>query len=84
LESRSQALLVVDHEPEVPRTVRGLGSSRRERDELVSHVGERHAADTSTQLELEETAVPRERLVDVVNLERNMVDADESRHRVRP
>jgi hypothetical protein len=84
LEPRSHAFLVVDDEAEVPRTVRGLGSSRRKRDELVSHVDERHGGDTSAQFEVEETAVPGKRLVYVANLERNVVDADEPRHRTRP
>ena len=54
----------------------------RERDELVAHVDERHLrADAAAQLELEEPPVPGERLVDVADLERDVVDPDEPGHR---
>ena len=53
----------------------------RERDELVAQVDERHpVADPPAQLELEEAAVPGDRLVEVAHLERDVVDADEPRH----
>ncbi len=73
--------LVVDDEAEVPLAVDVRVRVAGERDELVAHVDERHLrADATAQLELEEAAVPRERLVDVADLERDVVDPDEARH----
>ena len=51
----SYALLVVDDKAEVPGLIGGLTAPRREGDELVSHVDERHVvAVTSSQREFEE------------------------------
>src|SRR5580700_8861737 len=56
-------------------------SAGGERDELVPHVDERHSrACAAAKLELEEAPVPGERVVDVVDLERDVVDADEAGH----
>src|SRR5436190_15541012 len=74
-------LLVVDDETEVPCGVAlALGTSR-ERDELVAQVDERHlTAAAAAQLELEELPVPRQGLIDVAHLERDVIDPDEPCH----
>src|SRR5207237_6133900 len=57
------ALLIVRH----PRQV----------DELVAHIDKGGALMPVAQVEVEDLAVPFERLVDVADLDRHMVDADE-------
>src|SRR5919108_1103724 len=82
LKGRADALLVIDDEPEVPSLVGRLRSAGLERDELVAHVDEGHRpSGPPPQLEFEEASVPRHRLVDVTDLERDVVDADEACHR---
>jgi hypothetical protein len=51
----------------------------RERDELVAHVHEGHAAGAAAELEVEDAPVEGERLLDVADLEGDVVDADEAR-----
>ena len=48
-------------------------------DELIAHVDERHAGAAPAQRELEQPPVERERLVDVADLERDVVDPDQTR-----
>src|SRR3712207_9409789 len=79
--SRAHRLLVVDHEPEVPVRVRRLRPALAERQELVAHVDEGGPPGPAAQLEGEEPPVERERLVDVPDLQRHVVDADQQRHR---
>ena len=74
-------LLVVDDEPEVAGSVGWLGAPAGEREKLVAHVDERHAvADAAAELELEEASVPGERVLDVVDFERDVVDPHEPGH----
>src|SRR4029450_183977 len=80
LERLARRLLVVDDEPEVPVRVRRLRSSLREGDELIADVDERHPSEVAPELELEDPAVPLERLVDVADFQRDVVDANEPRH----
>ena len=51
-----------------------------ERDELVAQLDERHPADAAAQLDLEQAAVELERLVDRVDLERDVIDPDGAGH----
>ena len=82
---RADPLLVIDDEAEVPASVVGLRSASRKRDELIPHVNEGHrCADPAAQLELEEASVPGERLVDLTDLKRDVIDPDEACHRSRP
>ena len=75
----SDGLLVVHHQPEVARLVWRLGSAGGYRDELVGHIDERHRrTDAAAHLELEETSVPREGVIDVADLERNVVNPNEA------
>ena len=80
LQSLPSRLLVVDDEPEVPVCVGLLRAAGRESDELVAHVDEGHPrAASPAELELEDAPVELERLLDVADLERNVVQADERR-----
>ena len=57
-----------------------LRAPARERDELVAHVDERHLPAAAAQLEPEDRLPERERLIDVVDLERDVVHPHEPRH----
>ena len=79
LQSCSDGLLVVHDQPEVARLIWGLASPGGHRDELVADINERHRrACAATQLEFEETSVPREGFLDVTDLERDVVDPNEA------
>ena len=69
----SPVVLVVDDEAEMTAIVRGLPSSRLERQELIAQVDEGRTLAPTSQLEVEQAAVERERLVDVSDLECDMV-----------
>jgi hypothetical protein len=72
-------LLVVDDEPEVTGSIGLLRGRRGEREELIAHVDERHpTAVAAAELELEEAVVPVEGLLDVADLERDVIDANET------
>jgi hypothetical protein len=79
LQSCPRRLLVVYDEAEVPVGVRRLRAAGRESDKLVAEVDERHPRRAAAQLEAEDAAVKLERLVDVADFERDVVDADEAR-----
>jgi len=79
LEHAPGRLLVVDDEAEVARPVGRLRATVHERDELVADVHEGHAGRAAAQPEVEQTAVELERAVDVVDLQRDVVDPDEPR-----
>jgi catechol 2,3-dioxygenase-like lactoylglutathione lyase family enzyme len=79
-ERLARRLLVVDDETEVARPIRGLRSPLGERDELVAQIDEGHAPGAAAKLELEDPAVELECFVDAPDLERDVVDADESGH----
>src|SRR5208337_3984470 len=68
---------IVHNEPEMPLVVCWLRASFHERDELVAHVDEGDAFPSPAQLEFEDPPVEGERLVDVSDLERYVVDAYE-------
>jgi hypothetical protein len=58
-------ILVVDDEAEMTAIVRGLPSPRLERQELIAEVDEGRTLAPTSQLEVEQAAVERERLVDI-------------------
>src|SRR3954453_18619666 len=62
----------------MPRIVTGLASALREGDELVAHVDEGHARHSPAKLDLEDLSVKAERLLDVADLERDVVDPGET------
>jgi hypothetical protein len=76
-----RAIAVVDDETDVARLVRGLTPAVREREELVAHVDERHAPPVpAAQPDVEDPPVEVECLVEVADLDRDVVDADEPGH----
>ncbi len=50
-------------------------------DELVADVDEGHLRPAAPQLQLEDPAEEGQRLLDVADLDRDVVDPDEARHR---
>ncbi len=60
-------------------SVARLRPALHEREELVADVDEGGALRTASELEVEQSAVEVECAVDVVDLERDVVDADEPR-----
>ena len=70
---------VVDHEPEVALPVRPGAMALREREELIAHVEEGHPGHPAAQLEAEQAPVEVERGVEIADLERHVVDADQAR-----
>jgi hypothetical protein len=65
----------------MPLLVGGLRAPRGERDELIAHVDEGHpGSGAPAQLKVERTPVPRERVLDVADLERYVVDAEQASH----
>ena len=83
----AHGVAVVDHEPEVAVVVLGA-AALREREELVAHVEEGHPRHPPAQLEGEQPPVEVERGVEIADLERHVVDADQASFRhariVRP
>src|SRR5207253_2366986 len=76
LERAAGRLLVVDDEPEV-RFLRAR-PPLEQGEELVAHPEERGAGDAAHRRGLEEVGVERDRLVDVVDLQRDVIDSDET------
>ena len=62
------------------RIVRRLRATLAHGQELVAHVDEGHAVNAPAQLEVEQAPVERERGVEVADLERDVVDAEQARH----
>jgi hypothetical protein len=75
----ADALAIVDDQPEVAGAIRRLRAPGGEHEELVAHVEEGHVPSAATQLELEDAPVEVEPLLEVVDLEDDVVDADEAR-----
>lgn len=77
----ADALLVVDHQAEMPRSVRGLSTTRGQGDELIADVNERHpVAVTAAQLKLKHAFIPSKGLIDVTDLKGDVVDSDQASH----
>ena len=69
----------------MPPLVRRLYPARCERYELVAQIDEGHrAANPASEVELEEAPVPLKRFIDVIDLDRNVIDPDQPGHRKRP
>ena len=69
-------LLVIDHQAEMAAVVRRLPAALLQGDELVAQIDEGHGVGLAAQVEGEETAVERQRLFDVPDLQCDMVEAD--------
>ena len=76
LERAAGGLLVVDDESEV--RLLGARPPLEQGEELVAHAEKRGARDAAHRRGLEEVGVERDRLLDVVDLERDVVDPDET------
>src|SRR5215469_11248 len=72
-------LLVIDDESDMTAIVGGLSSPLLQGDELVPQIDERHGVALAAQFECEETPVKRQRLFDVTDLQRYVVESNESR-----
>src|SRR5258708_10955306 len=68
---------VVDDDAEMPVLARLLGARFHQGDELITHVDEGLALAFAAQRELEDLAVEGKRLLDVADLERDVVHADQ-------
>src|SRR5262249_12264268 len=79
LQGAPRRLLVVDHQAEMAAVVGRLLAALLERDELIAEVDEGHGLALAAQLEREKLAIERQRLLDVADLERDMVEAHNSR-----
>src|SRR5206468_3282582 len=78
LQRAPHSLLVVDDEPEVAIVVAALRARCAQREELVAQFDERHVGPSAAaELEGEDSPVPLKRLVDVADLQRDVVDANE-------
>ena len=71
--------LVVDDKTEMTAIVGWLFATLLERDELVAQIDEGHGVALAAQLEGKEAAVERERLFNVGNLERDVVETHQAR-----
>ena len=65
----------------MPVTVGRVCPAGSESDELVAQVDERHTGASPAEGHREDPAEKRKRLVDVVDLDRHVVDPDHPRHR---
>src|SRR4029077_19196472 len=79
LGTRLHARTVIDDKADMAPLDAGLlmVGHPRHVDELVAHVDKGGAFAAAAQVEIEDLAVPVERLVDVADLDRDMVDADQ-------
>src|SRR6185369_10782178 len=77
LDRRSSGFLVLDHQAEMAAAGRRGVGRFLQREEMVAEVDEGHARLLAAKLQGEELAVEIECLVDVADLDRNMVEADE-------
>src|SRR5262249_24324074 len=79
LEGGPRCLLVIDHQSEMATIVRGLLAAFLKSNELVAQIDKGHRIALAAQLELEEAAVERQRLLDVSHFQRYVVEADDAR-----
>src|SRR5262249_23265234 len=75
-ERAAHRVLVVDHESEMAAAVGRLRAAFLQREELIAQIDERRGLTLAAQLELEQTAVEGQRLLDVADLERDMIETD--------
>src|SRR6185369_5452630 len=78
LELLAGRFLVIDNQTEMATVISGLFTAPLQRNELIAQVDEGHGIAFAPQLECEEAAVERQRLLDVADLERDMVEADDA------
>src|SRR5262249_11179509 len=73
------SLLVLDNEAEMASVVGGLLAALLQRDELVAQIDKRHGVALAAQLKAKEAAVECQRLLDVADLERNVIEPHDAR-----
>ena len=79
LEQLAYRLLVIDDEPKMARRVGAARTAVTERQELVAHIEERHPGLALDAPQLENRAIERDRLLEIADLERDVVDPDQMR-----
>src|SRR5262252_3743524 len=72
-------VFVVDDQSEMTAAVGRLRAALLQREELVAQVDERRGLALAAQLELEQTAIKGQRLVDIADLQRDMVETHGAR-----
>ena len=75
-ERLADRVLVIDHEPEMTPVIGGLLAALLQREELIAKIDEGRGLALAAQLEVEQPTVEGQRLVDVADLERDMIEAD--------
>ena len=75
----SHAGAVINDEPEMPVVVRTLRSPFGQRDELIAHVDEGGVWAATPQCKRENASIEGQRLLDIPDLERDMIDTDQVR-----
>src|SRR5439155_20229282 len=69
-------LLVVDHQAKVPAIVGRLLAALLQGQELVAEIDESHAVALAAKLEIENTAIERQRFLDIADLQGDVVETD--------
>lgn len=60
----------------MPAVIRRLGTSRLQRDELIAKIDEGHCLALAAQLKVEDTAIERQRFLDIADFQRYVIEAD--------
>src|SRR5690606_37841305 len=76
LQRGAHRFLVIDDKAEVTAVIRGLPAPRLQCQELVAEINEGGVLAPTSQFEAKESAVKLQRLVDIPDLERHMVDSN--------
>jgi hypothetical protein len=79
LQGRAYGLLVIDHQSEVPAVIGRLPAALLKGEELVAEIDEGSVFALAAQLDVEQPTVEFQRLVDVADLDRNVIEADSAR-----
>jgi hypothetical protein len=69
-------LFVIDHQPEMAPVIATLSAALLEGEELIAEIDESRPAALPAQFEVEQAAVEGQRLLDVANLERDVIQSD--------
>jgi hypothetical protein len=75
-QGHAHRLLVIDHQPEVPAIIGRLPAALLKGEELVAEIDESSIFALAVQLEVEQPAIKCQRLVDVADFDRNVIEAD--------
>src|ERR1022692_67395 len=75
----ASGLFTIDDESKMTSIVGGLCAALLERDELVSKIDERHVIAFASNLEMKQPAIENQRRFDVTDLQRDMIETDDTR-----